>query len=164
MTDLSRDEIESHSSALTNIRIANLMRMVSIAEMEANNAIPPSIQHAVSYHNALLTLFFETSEAYDTGVNKTLGLEIERCVKLGEGMSFIMKSDPTITQQHIELSLLNSKKLRYLMHRGLQNLKYFFRFGKHDPKGIKEILSLFEGSGKKAIDNKKPEEIENEKK
>ena len=145
MPNLSRQEIESHSSQLTNLRIANLVKIICVAEMEANNAIPPTVQHAIAYHSALLTFFFETAEIYDTDANKEVTKKIEQCVKNGEIAASYMKTVPPEKLQHkiVLLSISNSKKWRFLMHRGMQNLKYWFRLGKHDPKGIDEILKLF---------------------
>ncbi len=144
MPDLSRQEIESHSSQLTNLRISNLARMLCVAEMEANNAIPPTIQHAIAYHSALLTFYFETSEAYDTNINKDYRIEIEKCVKLGESLAIVLKTNPKVQQLTTELMIQNCKAWRHLMHKGMQNLKYWFRMGKHDPRGIGEILKLFD--------------------
>lgn len=143
MPDVARQEIESHSSQLTNQRIANISRMLCVAEMEANSAMPPTIQHAIQYHSALLTFYFETSEAYDTNINKEFRLEIEKCLKLGEQLSMLLKTNPKIQQGTTEFLIQNCKAWRHLMHKGMQNLKYWFRLGKHDPRGIKEILTLF---------------------
>ena len=138
-----RDEIESHSSQLTNIRLSNIFRIVCSAEMDAITAMPPTIQHAVAYHSTLFTLFMETSEAYDQGVNDKIRPTIQKCIKQGEQAIFILKTRPNVSVEILYWSIENSKKLRYLMHTGLQNLKYFFRFGKQDPKGIDEILAIF---------------------
>ncbi len=146
MADLTRQEIESHSSALTNIRISKIAAIVCTTEAEALNAIPPAVQHAIAYHSSLLTFYMETSEAYDTDVNKEIREELEKCVKDGEKVVFYLKYNPEAKQIAIEWLIQNSKKWRYLMHNGLQNLRYWFRFGKHDPKGIKDILKLFEQS------------------
>lgn len=149
MPEQSRQEIESHSSQLTNLRIANLSKVVMTAEMEANNMMPPTIQHAIAYHYSLLTFYFETSEVYDTEINKQMRDEIEKCLKGGEKIALLLKTKQNPPQHYVEWLIQNSKKWRHLMHKGLQNLKYWFRFGKHDPKGINEILSLFEQSDKK---------------
>ena len=149
MPPLTRQEIESHSSNLTNMRISNIMKVVSMAEMEANQAIPASVQNAVAYHSALLTLFYETSPAYDTNVNETeLKPQIYNCYKQGERLIMYLKYTPSAKQIFVEQSILNSKKWRFMMHKGLQNLNYFFRFGQHDPKGIKQALELFNESDK----------------
>ena len=55
---------------------------------------------------------------------------------------FLKNNSSLATQLHIEWAINNSLNLRNLMHIGLQNLKYFFRFGKHDPKGLKQTLEL----------------------
>lgn len=139
-----RQEIESHSSQLTNQRIANLERSICVAELEAFNAIPPFINHAIAYHSILLTFYFETSEAYDTKLNEKYREQIEKCLSYGEHLVRYMKTRPKGKQIYTEVSIQNSKQLRFLMHKGLQNMKYWFRFGKHEPKGIKEILKLFQ--------------------
>lgn len=141
-----RQEIESHSSQLTNQRIANLERAICIAELEAFNAIPPTINHAIAYHSSLLTFYFETSEAYDTKLNEKFREQIEICLTNGEQLARLLKTNVEIKQYVVEISIQNSKKFRFLMHKGLQNMNYWFRFGKHEPKGIKEILKLFQGT------------------
>ncbi|KKL47856.1 hypothetical protein LCGC14_2331360 [marine sediment metagenome] len=142
-----RKEIESHSSGLTNQRIDVLMKIVIRVEMDANNMLIPTIHDAIAYHSALLTLYFETSECYDNDTE--LSLRINKLVSDGETVQKFLRMSPDATQYHVEWLIQNSKKWRHLMHKGLQNLKYWFRFGKHDPKGIDEILSLFEKSDKK---------------
>ncbi len=164
MGEIGRQEIESHSSALTNMRIANLSKIIGIAEMEANNAIPPTIQHAINYHYALLTFYFETSEAYDTEINKNLRDAIEKCVKEGEIIALTLKRNPEATQEQTEWLIQNSKQWRHMMHRGLQNLKYWFRFGKFDPKGIDEILKLFQKSDLKKNGTEQPKKGTEDKK
>ncbi|KKL74439.1 hypothetical protein LCGC14_2064910, partial [marine sediment metagenome] len=117
MSKLTRQEIESHSSNLTNIRISNIMKLVSMAEMEANQAIPASVQNAVAYHAALLTLFYETSEAYDTNVNeKELKPAIYKCYQFGEKLIMYMKYTPQTKQIFVEQSILNSKKWRFMIY------------------------------------------------
>ncbi len=144
MAEGVRQEIESHSSQLTNQRIANLERSICVAELEAFNAIPPFINHAIAYHSVLLTFYFETSEAYDTKLNEQYRDQIEKCLAYGEKLAMYLKTHAKTKQLFIEVSIQNSKQLRFLMHKGLQNMKYWFRFGKHEPKGIKEILKLFQ--------------------
>lgn len=145
MATLGRQEIESHSSQLTNLRIANLAKIVCMAEMEANNAVPPTVQHAIAYHSALMTFFFETATMYQTDANKELLEPIEECYKNGETTALYMKTMPVdkLKQRIVMLSMANCKKWRFLMWRGMQNLKYWFRLEMHDPRGIGEILKLF---------------------
>ena len=137
----TKQEIESHSSNLFNQRVDNLFRLVSTAELEANNSILPSIQVAIAYHSTLFTLYLETNEAYDT--DKDLSKAIEKLVTDGERVVKYLRQNPTAKQQSVEWLIQNCKQLRYLMHRGLQNLKYFFRFGQSEPRSIKEILAVF---------------------
>ncbi len=145
MGELSRREIESHSSSLTNMRIANLMRMVCMAELEVNNVIPPSVQHVTGYHSALTTLFFETNEIYeDLG---DFGEKIHECyIRAEKQMHLIKYGGKQVQLIHLIIAIQNCKKWRYLMHRGMQKKNYFFRFAKHDPKGLKESLELFKKS------------------
>ncbi len=154
----SRDEIESHSSALTNQRISNLSRLVCAAEMDANNALAPTIQHAIAYHSSLLTFYYETNEAYDKPINEKMREAIEACYIKGEMLARYLKQHPNALQKGVEDLISNSKLWRYLMHKGLQNLKYWFRLGKHDPKGIKQILNLFKGQKETITNVKKGEQ------
>ena len=138
---LSRQEIESHSSALTNQRINMLLITLNQIEFETLIAMPPTVQHAIQYHAVLLTLYFETSSAYNN--NEEFKKEIDLKLKNGHKMYLFLKNNSSSAKQSdVEWSINNSLNLRNLMHIGLQNLKYFFRFGKHDPKGLKQTLEL----------------------
>jgi len=141
MENTARKEIESHSSALTNMRINELFNLANSAEMNANSMIAPTIQDAIGYHAILLTLYFETNSVYD--VNEELKEQVEELVKKGEQISNYLKQNKTVKQQYVELLINNCKKLRYSMQVGLQNMRYFFRFGQHDPKGISASLEIF---------------------
>ncbi|MCH8003904.1 MAG: hypothetical protein IH934_04720 [Nanoarchaeota archaeon] len=139
--ELSRQEIESHSSALTNKRIDEILCTVNKIEFEANVAMPPTVQHAIQYHAILLTLYFETSAAYEQ--DKEFKQAISQKLKDGHKMYLFLKNYSDFAKQgQIEWSINNSLTFRNLMHIGLQNLKYFFRFGKHDPQGLKQTLEL----------------------
>ena len=154
MVKLSRKEIESHSSSLTNIRINEHFKLINSAELNATGVYKPTVQDAIAYHSVLLTLYMETSNLMQ--VNDEIKVKVEKLVKKGEEQMREMKSkDPkTVIQQDVEESITNSKQLRFVLQQGLQNLNYFFRIGKHDPKGISESLKLFEGSDKKNESNK----------
>lgn len=144
-----REEIESHSSALTNKRIDGLLTLVDSAAISAQVAVPPTRYHAIDYHSTLMALYLETSSAYSQ--QKVPGIKdtIEACIKKGQFYAFQFKyaDQNKLPQFNIELSIQNSMKLQHAMHTALQNLKYFFRFGQHDPKGLKETLKLFEQGG-----------------
>lgn len=141
--NLSRQEIESHSSALFNKRLDEIFRMIIRAELAANSTLQPTIQDVIAYHAALMTLYLETNSAYE---NHAIEKEINKKVKAGEKVARYLKIMPPnkVLQKDVEWLLQNCKALRYLMWKGLQNLRYFFRFGQQDPKGIGAALELFQ--------------------
>ena len=146
---LTKREIESHSSGLFNKRIDEIIRYVNNAELEANNAMPPSIQHAIAYHSSLMTLWQETNQAYKD--DKSINDKVTRCVDMGEKCANYLKRDatsekPTATMYDVVWLIQNCKMLRFQIYQGLHNLKYFFRIGQRDPKGILETLALFKQS------------------
>lgn len=138
----SRQEIESHSSAITNKRIDALLTSINLYEFQATSAIPPSIQHAVPYFSTLVTLYNETNGAFCVKMNKDIHDKIMDLLKKGFNISKRLKYNNGL-QGDVEKSIYNSLQLRYLMQVCLQNLRYFFRFGQQDPRGIKETLKLF---------------------
>lgn len=140
----TNDEIESHSSALTNKRIDLILQSVNEIEIVVNNAFPPTVQDAMYYHSILYTLWNETNSFYNSF--ETLQLQILQCVTDGEKAMIQMKYTPPseVYQYHIEWVIKNSKKLRFLMHTGLQKMGYFYRFSKRDPSTIEEHLAIFD--------------------
>ena len=151
----SRKEIDSHSSGLTNQRIDVLMKILIRVEMDANNMLIPTIHDAIAYHAALLTLYFETNECFDG--DKELCDNIRKLVGKGEFVSKFLRMNPNATQYHVEWLIQNCKALRLMMHRSLQKMAYFFRISNQEPRGIKQILALFNQT-----DWKPRGEIENE--
>lgn len=142
---LSRQEIESHSSALFNKRLDEIFRIITRAELAANSALQPTVQDVIAYHSALMTLYLETNSAYE---KHPIEKKIIKYVDRGEKVArFIKITNPEkVKQRDVEWLLQNCKTFRYLMWKGLQNLRYFFRFGEQDPKGIGAALELFEQS------------------
>ncbi len=140
----TKDEIESHSSALTNKRIDSILQELNIIELTVNNAFPPSVQHVMPYHSILYTLWNETNSFYNNFPD--LQKQILLCVSDGEkAMLFLKYTNPQYVQQyHVEWLIKNCKKLRFLMHRGLQQMGYFYRFSKRDPSSIEEHIKIFE--------------------
>ena len=148
---LSKQEIDSHSSALTNQRINELFKIANMAEIEVNSSLMPTIQQAVGYHSILISIFNETSSVYDT--DGTLSEAILNCVKNGTIVADYLKQSPNVKQGDVIWLINNCTYFRHLIHRGLQRQNYFFRIGRQEPKGIKAALEIFSQS-----DWKKPED------
>ncbi len=150
----TKDEIESHSSALTNKRIDAILQNVNQIEYNLNVKYMPSIQDAMPYHAVLFTLWNETKSFYR--VNDKLWGEVQQCIGEGEqAMVFLRSSGPeAVKQYHVEWLIKNCKKLRSLMHYGMQSMGYFYRFGKRDPGSIKEHILLFRQKKWKAKETK----------
>jgi len=142
-----KNEIESHSSNLFNQRIDLYFKIAASEALQANNAIVPNIQIAIAYHASLIQIFIETSTAHD--MDETFRDKINAAVDYNEKVAKYLKRNPNAKQYYVEALIENCKKLHYLFHRSLQRLRYFFRFGVMEPRGIKQTLALFEQRDKK---------------
>ncbi len=154
----NRQEIESHSSNLTNQRIDGIIQVINANAYEAMSANPPSVQHALAYNSAVMVLYLATSSSYSIQKEvdkKEDGFKkgIEEHMKRARYYNIRIKYSEC-KQKDVEIMIDNSTQLYHLMHTALQNLKYFFRFGELNVRGIKETLKMFELSGKnKEVNN-----------
>ncbi len=149
----NKQEIESHSSNLFNQRIDQYFKLIAEAELVAMNKLPPNIQDVISYHASLFALWMEVNSAFED--YKEMNDEIIACKNNGEVVAKFLRMKPEAKQYNVEWMLQNCKKWHYLMHRGLQNMRYFFRFGKTEPRGIKQILEIFKQTDWKEEDGNK---------
>ena len=138
-----REQVESHSSSLFNQRVDKSIMSINQIDYEANNAMPLTLQHIISYFAALKILFVETSQAYYKSQNVDFKEKIEEYItKVYKDLRKIKLSQQCTVQELDEL-LDYCNQLRHMMQTGLHNVSYFFRFAKYEPKSIKDTLKLF---------------------
>lgn len=157
---LSKQEIDSHSSALTNQRINELFKIANMAEIEVNSSLAPTIQQAVGYHSILVSIYNETSSVYDA--DEELYNSINDCVKNGITVANYLKQNHNAKQGDVIWLVNNCTYFRQLIHRGLQKQNYFFRIGRPEPKGIKAALEIFKQADWKNPAEEELEEDENQ--
>ena len=141
---LTRDEVESHSSMLTNDRIDELIKMTTIAQNNVMSNKPDTIR-AMEFFSTVWELYVQTQYFYDDyGANKEISNELMLIFKKELPIwlnQLWMKGNP---KQEITGELVvNMIMARFIMIRGMQNLKYFTRFGKMEVKGLDAALRIF---------------------
>jgi hypothetical protein len=117
-----RKEVESHSSALTNIRISEIKSLVWKLGFEVSSSSPHPIKR-LQLFNALMQYFLETKDAY----NPDDLIKIEKQIKLGNIIAAKMRV--TKSSEDMEELLQICFRLQYMINHALQNMKYFFRIG-----------------------------------
>ena len=130
--------VESHSSAITNIRIGAIKDLVWKLGIEASsNHINP--KNVLSYHAALEQLWIELpglieEKDYDKieGYMKQLNIYASRIRIIG-------KISPEDTENFMQLC----KGLQSMLNLSLQKKAYFFRVGTPYIKGIDAALAIF---------------------
>lgn len=143
MPDIERrTEIESHSSYLTNQRVSKIFDILNMLSMDVSSSkLNPEL--SMQFFGATLTLFNETHYVYTQKENAEIKQEIDNCLKEAN----IINTTFQYTEKFGREEVINLNQLcfraRYLMTTGLQNLKYFLRLAKQEPKGIDAALKIF---------------------
>ncbi len=133
-----RKEVESHSSALTNIRISEIKKVVWMIGFQVMSSRPNPMLR-LEFFAAILEYFLETKDIYDSD---DLG-KIETKVKEGNRISALLRVKQTANPKNMENLIQVCLALQYMINTALQKKGYFFRMGKRDPKGIDAALNMF---------------------
>mgnify|MGYP001579594047 FL=1 len=140
---LSRDEVESHSSMLTNDRINELIKMTTLAQIGAMSSKPDPIR-AMELMAVTSELYFQTQFFYDDYiVNKTISQKLAQIFTSKLKEWYILWMTGNLTPKGVADMVLNMIIARFLMIRGMQNLRYFVRMGVAEVKGIEAALRIF---------------------
>jgi len=98
---------------------------------------------SMEFFGITLAFFNETHYIYQQKVNDDIKKEIDNCMISAN----IINSDFQLTEKYAREDIINLNQLclraRYLMTQGLQNLMYFLRLGRSEPKGIDAALEIF---------------------
>ena len=139
---LSKTEIDSHSAFLTNQRIDKFFMAageLTIAVLSSK----PNPETAMEFFGVVMSIFTQTHYVYSEITNRPIKKEIDYCISKGNEINSSFQYIGNWTPE--EVLNLNQCSLRalYLMVQGLQNLRYFLRLGKSEPKGIDAALEIF---------------------
>lgn len=156
----SRKEIESHSSAITNIRIGNIKDAVWRAGLEVT-ATKPDPQSTMGYFSAILQWYLETHFLYSEEINKDIKVEIDRAFTKGLEYQLKVRVSGALKAWEVENWLQLCLRLQYLMNTASQNLKYYLKIGTQEPKGVDAALKIFDYA--KRVKSIHEKELENAK-
>ena len=138
----TRKEIESHSSALTNMRLDKFLLDAGILSAEVTSSRPDP-ELSMRFFGSAIALFWQTHFVYSEKDNAELKKEIDRCISEANAITSRFQIYQSWTA--VEVVNLNQLTLRalYLMVQGLQNMRYFLRMGSQEAKGLDAALELF---------------------
>lgn len=149
-----KDEVDSHSSALTNQRIFNIKEVLWNAGLVANSHDGQDVVDfalsAFAYFAACLELYSNTASMYLVKVNEEVDEALRVLVVLGEKLKKSVRaqtSDSVGMRKEIESLISVSKQMDHAMHLGQQNLRYLFRISVQEPRGLDAHLALFDTEG-----------------
>lgn len=137
-----KEEIESHSSALTNIRIDKFLTAAGELTFVVLST-KPNPEAAMQLFGNVMAIFWQTHFVYKLNVNEQIKDELDNCIKEANSINAMFQIDGQWSvQEVISLNQLSLRSL-YLMVQGLQNLSYFLRIGKYEARGIDAALEIF---------------------
>ena len=152
----NREEVDSHSSKITNDRIADIKTAVWKAGFASLSNIT-SVDCSLAYFAACAQLHNETLYFYHSDANtkfippatQSLNDRLSDC--LASGFRLVNRLRLKVDKEgNHRPSLADNLKLIFLcyemqtyMNIGMQKLKYFFRTGIPDPKGVDQMLEKF---------------------
>lgn len=154
----SKKEIESHSSALTNIRLDKFLLDAGIlsAEVSSNK---PNPELSMSFFGSVIALFWQTHFIYSEKVNEGIKKEINESIAEANAInSRFQRYNQWTPEEVINLNQLTLRSL-YLMVQGLQNMRYFIRIGQQQPKGLDAALEIFKLDIWKKKDDRRFQEV-----
>lgn len=133
-----RKEVESHSSALTNKRIFDIKNEVWQRSLEVQSN-PKDPKATLAYFSSLVVLYIETPGLYDEKDRPVLEATIKEGNTIASRIRIIGK--PTIAE--VENLLQICLNIHFSINTALQKVRYLFRTGVQDPKGIESALNIF---------------------
>lgn len=138
----SMEEIRSHSSVLTNLRLDVIFSLIDRRKLDAwDNPLLDSIK---KYFSAVYTAYDNTWVVFDEAENTELNSLFTQYWNLFKGLAF--EQNRTISNAYEMLTALDNIN-RYIKG-SLQKRSYFFKLGTPDIKGIdKSYHILKEGGG-----------------
>lgn len=136
--NLLRKEVESHSSALTNRRIFDIKNEVWQRSLDIQSN-PKDPKTALAYFSSLVVLYIETPGLYE----KDDKGKLEELMKEGNIIASRIRLFGRPTKEETENLLQICLNVHLLINISLQKVRYLFRTGVQDPKGIENALDIF---------------------
>ena len=133
-----RKEVESHSSQITNVRIGAIKDLVWKIGFDVMSS-KPTFQSRLQFFSVVLEYYLEVKDVLD---NDDLA-KMELQILAGNKIAAKWRVKGAIQNSEMENLLQISLSLVAMINSSLQKLRYFFRLGKHDPKGIDQALKIF---------------------
>lgn len=133
-----RKEVESHSSQITNQRIGQIKDAVWKMGLEVMASKPHPISR-IQFFSVLLEYYLEAKDICD---HEDL-IKIEQRIMAGNRIAARWRATGKFTGAEMENLLQITLSLQSMLNSALQKYRYFFRLGKHDPKGIDQALKIF---------------------
>jgi len=143
-TSFRKEEVDSHSSMLTNSRIDELIRATSASLISAMSSKPDSIR-AMELFSLTFELYTQTQYFYDDhkinqDISKKLNSIFSATLPIWRDKLWVQG----INNINFNIQIIwEMKQARFIMIRGMQNLKYFTRMGIAEIKGIDAALRMF---------------------
>lgn len=133
-----RKEVESHSSNLTNQRIFNIKEVLWRTGFEVYSSKTSPLS-TLNYFSIVLVYYMEIPSLIDKQDEEIL----DKLMMNGNIITSKMrlKGNPTPTESENLLQL--TLQAHMMINQSLQKLRYFFRIGRSDPKGLDSALSIF---------------------
>lgn len=141
--DLKPKEVRTHSSILTNRRIAELLTIRSHAGVEALSN-PGEYNLAIKYFAATQVLFMDTLPLFETKQNAKLLTESMQLLDDGEQLSTYLR----VYGKNANINhgiILNTicKRLHMNMIMAYSNVQYLFKYDITGPRTIEEKIAQF---------------------
>jgi hypothetical protein len=138
-----KDEITSHSSALTNLRIHELF--ISIDHIKIQSWFEITEKNIRDYYSKISNLYDNVFMIMDSATQDDINFELSSYLK----QWFESINNGKVSDININITqLIRLDKVNWIIRANLQKKSYFFREGEHNIKKIEDGLSkLVKGGG-----------------
>lgn len=158
---LSKREVASHSSVLTNRRLDNIIGHVVNSALGAL-PYPGKIEEALQYFYSCFVLWLEAKGILTAPQNKEIKEKIEALLNQGhkDVKKIRLKGYGKVTAQEVIDLTDESIAIHSLMNDAFNNVNYLFKFSVPEVKGLTQSLAFFDdlsvfGGGRKTLQNGK---------
>lgn len=141
---INQDQINSHSSVLTNRRLDITLQQINYWKTTSRSKVPPIMPDIQEYFSNLCTLF---DDVY-TILNPNEILEMKYYFEEYWKLFVLLMSDKSKQNIQNMYKLLNiCNHIDRSLKAGLQKYEYFFRIGTRDVKKIEEGKKILQSGG-----------------
>ena len=132
----ARKEVESHSSAITNIRIGEIKNSLWKIAVEVMSS-KPDPRTKLLFSSIIMEYYLETNGIYEAEDQNKIDAEIK---KMNEIAARIRVTGSLKDQENLLQICL---RLQDMINTTLQKKGYFFRLGTKNPRGLDAALDIF---------------------